>query len=200
MHPRALTRLIATALVAATFAASTVRADEINDLLKKAESSYEAGNYSEAITNLDYAGQLIRQKKGEAMMKLLPDALKGWTAEEPTSESASGSMFGGMVAVQRRYTKDNSSVTVKVTSDSPMLAGMMGMFTNPMLVTSSGAKLETIKGQKAVVKYDAGGKSGDVNVVVGGKILVTIEGSDVARDVLTGYAGAVDYSKLSSMQ
>ena len=200
MHPRALTRFIATALVAATFAASSVKADEITDLLKKAESSYESGNYSEAISSLDYAGQLIRQKKGEAMMKVLPDALKGWTAEDPSSEAAGGSMFGGMVAVQRRFTKENSSVTVKITSDSPMLAGMMGMFTNPMLISGSGGKLETIKGQKAVVKYDANGKSGDVNVVVGGKILVTVEGSDIPRDALTGYAAAVDYTKLTSMQ
>lgn len=200
MHPRALTRFIATALVAATFAASALKADEINDLLKKAESSYESGNYSEAISSLDYAGQLIRQKKGEAMLKVLPGAQKGWTAEEPTSEAANAAMFGGGVVVQRRYTKDNSSVTVKITSDSPMLAGMLGMITNPMLVGGSGAKLETIKTQKAVVKYDESGKSGDVNVVVGGKILVTIEGSDVGRDVLTGYAAAVDYGKLTSMQ
>ena len=198
MHPRALTRFIASALVAATIAASAVKADEISDLLKKAGDSYESGNYSEAITSLDYAGQLIRQKKGETMMKLLPDALKGWTAEEPSSESAGGAMFGGMVAVQRRYTKENSSVTVKITSDSPMISSMISLFTNPMLVSGSGGKLETIKGQKAVVKYDANGKSGDVNVVVAGKILVTVEGSDLPRDQLTGYAAAIDYAKLGT--
>lgn len=200
MHPRALTRFIATALVAVTFAAASLKADEITDLLKKAGSDYESGNYSEAITSLDYAGQLIRQKKGEVMLKLLPDAQKGWTAEEPSSESTSGTMFGGMVAVQRRYKKDDSSITIKITSDSPMLAGMLGMFSNPMLVTGSGGKLETIKGQKAVVKYDANNKSGDINLVVGGKILVTIEGSDVPRDALTAYAGSIDYAKLASAQ
>lgn len=200
MHPRSLTRLIATALVAATVAASAVKADEITDLLKKAGSAYESGNYSEAISNLDYAGQLIRQKKGEAMMKLLPDAQKGWTADEPSSESAGGAMFGGMVAVQRRYSKDESSASVKITTDSPVLASFIGMYTNPLLVSSSGAKLETIKGQKAVVKYDAGGKSGEINIVVANKILVTVEGSGISRDELVGYAGAVDYGKLSSMQ
>lgn len=200
MHPRALTRFIATALVAVTFAAASLKADEITDLLKKAGSDYESGNYSEAISSLDYAGQLIRQKKGEGLLKLLPEAQKGWTAEEPTSESTSGAMFGGMVAVERRYQKDDSGVTIKITSDSPMLAGMLGMFSNPMLVSGSGGKMETIKGQKAVVKYDAPNKSGDINIVVGGKILVTIEGHDVSRDVLTGYAGAIDYAKLSAAQ
>lgn len=198
MHPRALTRFIATALVAVTIAASSVKADEITDLLKKAGSAYESGDYSEAISSLDYAGQLIRQKKGEAMMKLLPDAQSGWTAEEPSSEAASGSMFGGMVAVQRRFTKDNASVTVKITTDSPMLAGFIGMFTNPLMVSGSGAKLETIKGQKAVVKFDGGNKSGDVNIVVAGKILVTVEGSEVSREALTAYAGSIDYAKLSA--
>jgi hypothetical protein len=200
MHPRSLTRFIATALVAATFAAGAVKADEVTDLLKKAESAYESGNYSEAISSLDYAGQLIRQKKGEALTKLLPDAPSGWTAEEATSEAASGSMFGGMVAVERRFTKDQAAVAVKITTDSPLLSSFLGMFTNPLLVTGSGAKLETIKGQKAVVKYDASAKSGDINIVVDGKLLVTVEGTEVTRDQLTAFANAVDYKKVSGVQ
>lgn len=200
MHPRALTRFIATALVAVTFAAASLKADEITDLLKKAGTDYESGNYSEAITSLDYAGQLIRQKKGEAMLKLLPDALAGWTAEQPSSESASGAMFGGMVSVQRQYKKEDANLTIKLTSDSPMLAGMLGMFSNPMLVSGTGGKLETIKGQKAVVKYDANNKSGDINIVVGGKILVTVEGNGIPREALTAYAGSIDYAKLNGAQ
>lgn len=200
MHPRSLTRFVASALVAASIAAGAVRADEISDLLKKAESAYESGNYSEAISSLDYAGQLIRQKKGESMMKLLPGALSGWTADEPTSEAASGAMFGGMVAVQRHFSKGESSATVKITTDSPLLASFIGMYTNPLLISGSGAKLETVKGQKAVVKYDSSGKSGEVNIVVGGKLLVTVEGSDISREDLMAYAGALDYGKLTSMQ
>ena len=198
MHPRSLTRFIASALVAATIAASSVRADEITDVLKKAESDYESGNYSEAISSLDYAGQLIRQKKGESMLKLLPDALKGWEADEAVSESAGAAMFGGGVSVQRNYTKGDASLSVKITTDSPMLSGMLGMLTNPLMVSGSGGKLETIKGKKAVVKYDNSEKNGEVSVAVGDKILVQVEGSGVERSDLTAYANAVDYGKLGN--
>ena len=199
MHPRSLTRFIATTLVAAAVAASSLKADEIKDLLKKAESAYESGDYSKAISSLDDASQLIRQKKGESLTKVLPDALKGWEADEPSTESAAGAMFGGMVTAQRQYTKGDANVAVKITTDSPLLQNMMSLFTNPMLVGSSGATLETVKGQKAVVKFNAAEKSGEISIVVAGKVLVSVEGFDASREDLMSYAAAVDYSKLESL-
>jgi hypothetical protein len=181
-------------------AAANIKADEITDLLKKAGSAYESGNYSEAISNLDYAGQLIRQKKAESMVKLLPEGLKGWEAEEPTNEAAAGTLMGGMVEVSRRYTKGDASVEVKITTDSPLLSSFITMFSNPMIVSGSGAKLETIKGQRAVVKYESSGKTGEINIVIGGRMLVTVQGNDVSRDDLVAYAGALDYGKLTALQ
>ena len=73
------------------------------------------------------------------------------------------------------------------------------LISNPMFATSNGGKLEKIKNQTAIVKYEAEGKRGDINVVVAGKVLVTVEGNEVTKDELMAYAKAVDYEKIAAM-
>ncbi|HSG88617.1 MAG TPA: hypothetical protein VLA56_05355, partial [Pseudomonadales bacterium] len=65
-----------------------------------------------------------------------------------------------------------------------------------MFATQGGAKLQKVSGQKAIVRYDAEGKDGEVQVIVGGRYLVTAKGRSVEEADLTGYAAAVDYEGL----
>jgi hypothetical protein len=81
-----------------------------------------------------------------------------------------------------------------------VLQGMMMMFTNPMMATVDGGKLEKIGGEKAIVKYNSGDKSGNINIVIASRFLVTVEGSSVSLEDLKAYAGAVDYKKLATLQ
>jgi hypothetical protein len=190
--------LSAVALVAAT---CPVRADEIVDNLDTAKSAYEAGNYSESIQALDYASQLIRQKKGEAVAKLLPAAPGGWTSEEAESESQGNAMFGGgMVSAKRTYRKGDASVKIEIQSDSPLLQSLGMMFSNPMLMSASGAKIETIKGQKCAITFKNGATSGEVKTIVDNRYLVSIEGSDVKREDLVTFAKAIDFAKLTGLK
>ena len=177
-------------------------ADEVTDNLDTAKSAYEAGKYSESIQALDYAGSLIRQKKGEAVVKLLPPAPKGWIAEEGESESSGSAMMGGIVGAKRVYRRDGADgrVTIQIQSDSPLLQSYGMMFANPMLLTASGAKLETIKGQKCAVTFKNGGKNGDIKAVVDSRYMITIDGDELTRDELVSFAKAIDYSALSALK
>lgn len=199
MHRRLLARLIASMLVAAAVAAAGLRAEEISALLKKAGSAYKAGNYDEAISTLDYAGQLIRQKKSDALVRALPAPHMGWTAGEPSSEAAPDPQFGGTVAAQRTYAKGDARVTIRVAADSPLLAGPLALVGDPLLMTDSGANAETIQGEKALVTFDPVSRSGDIHVVVNGRVLVTVEGREISREELTGYAAAIDFSTLGAL-
>ncbi len=186
-------------LALATFVAPA-RADEVTDNLDTAKTAYEAGNYSEAITAIDYANQLIRQKKGDEMKKLLPDAPSGWEADEAESEAAASSMLGGGVTAKRSYRRGDSSVTIKIQSDSPMLQATAMMLSNPMFMSSNGAKMETIKGQKVSVSFKAGGDNGEIKAVVDSRYLVEIDGSSLTRDDLVSFAKALEYAKLSALK
>lgn len=174
---------------------SAVLADDVTDSINEALTRYNSGEYTEAINSLNYAEQLITQKKGEALTEVFPEPMAGWEAEEVTSSA----VFGGGISAERRYTRDESSVSISLVSDSPMLQGVMMMFTNPMFATSDGGKLETINGQKAIVKYDNKYKGGEIQVVVNNRFLITVNGSEVKKEDMTAYLGKMDFSKLSSL-
>ena len=172
--------------------------DVINSINEGAEY-YKNGEYGEAASSLNYAVQLIQQKKGEALAGLLPEPLDGWTAEEVQSQAAGAAMFGGGITAEREYRKDNSYITIKIMTDSPMLQGVMMMFSNPMFATADGGKMERIGKQKAIVKYTPADKSGDLQMVVSNRFLVTVEGNDISREELLEYAKAIDFKKMADL-
>ena len=179
------------------FAAGALRADDVTDSIDEAVKAYKNNDYAAAAQGLDAAAQLVRQKRAELFKAVLPAAPAGWTAEDPTSQAAAAAMFGGGVSAERHYTKGDSSVTIKLITDSPIMQGVLMMMSNPMFANADGGKLERIKGQKAVFKNKDG--SGSVNVVVNGTLLVQIEGSQVSDADLRKFAEAVDYAKIGSM-
>jgi len=77
---------------------------------------------------------------------------------------------------------------------------MLMMFMNPMYATSSGGELVRVGRQKAILKYDADRRKGDVNIIVANRILVQVEGKGINKDDLTAYAKMIDYKKMESSQ
>jgi hypothetical protein len=177
----------------------TSHADDVEDSINEALEYYHDGEYKDAVESLNYATQLIQQKKGGVLETLLPEPLDGWSAQPPSSQAAGAAMFGGGVTAERTYSKNSSSVDIKIITDSPIMQSMMMMFSNPMFAASDGGKLERIGRQKAIVKFDATSKQGEINIVVDKRFLVTIEGSDVSAEELKAYAEAIDYKKLKAM-
>jgi len=170
--------------------------DDVLATIEQAVKQYKAGDLAGAASNVDYAAQLIRQKKSEKMKALLPSPFAGWQAGEASAQAMGTAVFGGGVTVSRKYTKGASSVEVEIVSDSPVLQSVMMMLNNPMFAGAGGGTLETIKGQRAIVKYNKGNHNGDVNIVVAGRFMVTIKGQGVQRADLIAYSEAVDYQRL----
>jgi len=191
------TTVLACVLLAVAGAASA--GDEVLESIKEGTEFYNNGEYADAVTSLNYAVQLIQQKKGDVLKDLLPGPLEGWTAEDAESQSAGAAMFGGGVTAERNYTRGDSRITIRMITDSPMMQGVMMMFSNPMFATSDGGKLERIGKQKAIVKYEEDNKSGDLQMVVNNRFLVMVEGDAVTRDELLAYAAAIDTKKLSEL-
>lgn len=193
-------QVLTLALVCSVIFSGPALADDVSDAINEGLQSYQAGKYSEAMTSLNYASQLIGQKKGGSLQSILPEPLNGWKADEATSQAMGAALLGGGVSAERRYNKDSSSVSVQIVSDSPMLQSVMMMFNNPMLAGADGGKLEKISGEKAIVKYKAQEKSGTINLVIASRFLVTVEGNSVSLEDLKAYAGKIDYKKLAELQ
>ena len=175
---------------------SSVWADEVTDSVEEAMEYYKEGDFVEAANSLDYASQLIRQKRSGNLEVFLPDPLSGWTAEDIKSQAAGTGILGGMISVKRTYRKDQSSVTAEIIVDSPGIQSMIMLLSNPAFASADGGKLTKIKRQKAIIKYRPSAKNGEINIVVAKKYLVNIEGRNVSENDLVDYASAIDYQKL----
>ena len=170
--------------------------DSVMKTIEDAIQHYKDGKFTAAVTSLDYASQMIRQKKGEALGRLLPDPLPGWTSQQADGKATGTAIFGGATTAERHYMKSDATISVRYSSDSPMMQTMTMMFSNPLFASSSG-KLELINGQKAIVDYKE--TSGNVNIVIGSNLLITVEGNNVKKEDLMAYADKIDMDKLTKL-
>ncbi|XCN71435.1 MAG: hypothetical protein Q3M24_14055 [Candidatus Electrothrix aestuarii] len=172
--------------------------DDILTTVNEAVKQYKLGDFSGAISNLDYATQLIRQKRSERMKALLPEPLSGWQAKPATAQALGTAVFGGGVTVSRDYfTEKGASLSIEMVSDSPVLQSIMTMLNNPMFAGAAGGMIKTIKRQRAIIKYDKDDRKGEVDIVVASRFMVTVKGQGVERDTLLKFAESVDFTALS---
>ena len=173
-----------------------VYANEVLTTVEEAVNQYKNGDFEGAASNLDYAAQLIRQKKSESLKEVFPEPFAGWEADPATSQATGTAVFGRSVSVSRTFVRDTSIVTIDIVSDSPIMQSLVLMLNNPVIAGAGGAKLETFGTHKGIVQFDATTLSGDVNIVVDERFMVTVNGQNVERDELIAYAQAVKYPKL----
>jgi len=171
----------------------TFAADDVLNVIEKAVKQYKDGDFAEAAGNLDYASQLVRQKKSEKMKEILPEPLEGWQAQTPNAQAVGAAILGGGVTVSRDYKKGSSQVSIEIISDSPVLQSVLMMLNNPMFAGASGGKLQTIKDQRAIVKYDDKKRDGDINIIISNKYMVTVKGQNVSQEELILYAQKIDF-------
>ena len=175
-----------------------LHADNVTDQIDEAVKAYEKEDYNTAITALDSASTLIRQKKGELVSKLLPKPLDGWEAGESKSSSAAAGMFGGGISAERKYTRKADGklemVTVSITTDSPLMQSMGMMFSNPMFMGQEN-KLIVISGEKAI----ANERDNSLISMVANKVMVKIHGDKkVPSDVLKEYFKNIDFKAVKA--
>ncbi|MEA1889393.1 MAG: hypothetical protein U9N50_06375 [Pseudomonadota bacterium] len=175
---------------------SLLQADDVKDQIDEAIKAYEKDDYNMAITALDSASTLIRQKKGELVSKLLPEPLDGWEAGEAKSSAAGASMFGGGISAERRYTQKVdgklAALTISITTDSPLMQTMGMMFSNPMFMGQDN-KLTVINGEKTI----ANERDNSLTSMIANKVMVKIDGDKkVSPETLKEYFKAINFKAI----
>lgn len=165
--------------------------DEVTDAIDQAKQLYSSGQTQQAITQLDYASQLIRQSRATDLQAFLPEPLDGWSAAAASSQAVGTAMFGGGTTAEREFSQDGKTVTVRILTDSPLMQSMMMMMANPMIATAQGGSLQLIGGQQAIVNPDG------VQLVVANRFLVQVEGTGASQADMVAYAEAVDIQGLA---
>ncbi|NEV63515.1 hypothetical protein [Thiorhodococcus minor] len=176
MHP------IAVSLVAMALTLSSAgQADEVTDQIDAAKKSYESGELRTAVETLNFAVAKIQEQMTESLLKLLPDALDGWTADPPESQS------GGMAAMitgttlTRRYTReDGAEVTLNLMADSPMMPMLTMAMSMPFVMQSNqDMKTYSFKGNRGMVEHAADTTDYEVTLMVGNRLVIQGQGSQL---------------------
>ncbi len=163
-------------------------ADDVTDAIDEAATAYEEGDLAYAKDSLEFAAQLIGQMKTGTLATLLPEPLDGWDAAEAETETMGAAMFGGGSTASRAYTMGGKNVTVQYIANSPMIAQMAMIFSNPAM--AGAGKLIRLGRQKAMIDAD-----GSVQFVVNNAIMVQVDGSASEEDKIA-YAKAIDIKAL----
>lgn len=175
---------------------SMALADEVTDTIGKATSLYSGGKYSQALTELNYAISQIHNLMIEQYKQAFPEARPGFTAEDFSSQAAGAALLGGGITVSRNYNKANGgNVYVETVSDSPMLSFVTSLMTNPMFISGE-KQMITIGGEKAIKEWSDADNSGELQIVIANRVLLTVRGSDVSFDEVKAYAEAYNYTLL----
>jgi len=173
----------------------SLNADEITDAIDEGAGYYKDGNYTEAVSSLNYAVQLINQKASQQLGEFFPEAPDGWEMAEPQYQSAGISIFGGGNSAEASYTNGDQQVKMTIAANSPALQSLLMFVNNPAFLGASGKKIEKIGGQKALIEWN--GDSGNINVIVANSTLVTFEGYNTTLDTVKEFANSVEYKKLA---
>lgn len=192
-HRRRTSSVIGAAflLVAASASLTPTLADEIEDSITSALEAYRSGDMMAAKSEVDYAAQLLSQMRSEALMDILPAPFAGWSQEEAENAAFGAAMFGGGLTASADYRKDDRNVEIQVMADSPLLAAMASMFTNPAMIGGNG-KLKRLDGHKVIET-----KGGELQAMVANRFMVQIGGSAPIEDK-EAYFSAIDFDALSS--
>lgn len=164
-------------------------ADEFTDVLADAIASYEAGEFSAAREDLDYAMKLLGELKSEGLSKFLPEALPGWERSDAEAEGigAGLGMFGGGTAAAATYSNPDGSLTISLVADSPMLSSFSAMISG--LSAASGGRPMRIQRVQFV------DNDGEMQGMVDNRILVSVSG-DASVESKKAYLEAMDLTGL----
>jgi hypothetical protein len=172
------------------------RADDITDQIDRGLDAYRKEDLSAAVTALDTAAGLIRQKKTQAWRTALPPPLSGWTAEKVQGTALSPALLGGATMINRTYRKDGSTVTVSIIADSPLVSPIAAFLANSVAGLIGNSEIAVIGGRRALYSKD----DNAYQTLVGDRVLVKVEGShDVGDPVLREWFQAIDYPKIEKM-
>ena len=189
------------------------------DLKKAAESVTEAqqkgGDTAKGMADMAKAMQgmaaAIGGGDGKPVDPVSTDALKGtlpqisgWTPGDPRTERMTSPIAFSQVETQ--YKNGDAEIDVKVvdTGYAQMLIAPWAMFlaSGYSRETNEGyEKATSVGGQPGFERWEKDSKRGELNVFVGKRFLVTIEGDDLAdTKVLHEIASKMDFGKIAALK
>lgn len=188
------------AFLAFLAAGKVAAGDSVLEQIEAGIKAYKAGEYKQAITELNFAIAEIQSKVDEAAKQVLPEPLPGWKAEEAEAQSMAMMGMGG-TTISRSYFKEGSGerVEIQIVADSPMIQMFAMMMTNPMMMQSDpSTKVFRHNGKRGLMKHEKNSREWEATLLLGnGRIMVQVSGTNLADESpVLAYLDAIDLKKI----
>ena len=157
--------------------------------IDRAKQLYQQGKLLQAADELDAAIDAINSQLGRRYGQTLPPAPAGWVVDQPDPQRLA--LMGGGMAAIREYkpavppagatpSPQPSRMNARIVLDGTAVQAMAPLF-GPTLPQGTPQTVRKVKigNEDAIVAYDPQIRAGEVSVLVGGRILVQVEGQNV---------------------
>ena len=183
---------------AAVAALPAVQADEVEDRVAHGLAAYRKGQYADALQALAAATTAVQSRLAGEYRTLLPAPPTGWDADETEVRAVSLPVAGAAgVQLSRRYFREEEEIAVEVAVDSPLIAGLDLMLSDPKLLASDPAvRPYRIGDNRGLIRRH--GDDLEVSVMVGRRVLVRVSGSNLKEDAeAESLLSSIDFAGLS---
>lgn len=155
------------------------------EALDQATKAAEGEQYGAAIAALQAAIKLLQKKQRAAILAGMPKP-QGWEISDDEPNEQTDALTAGLAGIgtniQRRYHKDDKSLTVDVMANSPMLQMIAMLFNNPAMITADGGEVVQYGAHKAILKKSGDGQ--ELQILMHDKHLIKVNAQGITADEL----------------
>ncbi len=177
--------VIITAFVLAFLGGSAVQAGDVfPDQLDKAKQYYQQGNLSRANISLQQALVTVQDRLGEVLGKAVPPPPAEWDTGDIETEGFND-LGGGMRVGRSYFRKDGATLSAQIYIDSAPVVEAVTLFSDLEVTKGQpGMSVHTINGETALLRWDQAAKSGEIQMVVGNRVLLYLEADQIPSENL----------------
>ena len=177
-------RVVVAMVLLAFGAAHPARAEDISTQIEAARAALGKGDQLRALSALQAATMTLNGRLTDQCVRFLPTALNGWDTTGPEGQALDG--IGGGLTVTRNYAKGSATLSATLIIDNPAVDGAASLFRSlDQLPNQSDWSRVKFGAEDAVLRFDSATHSGEITMVIGGRALLQIEGTEINRnDVL----------------
>ena len=106
-----------------------------------------------------------------------------FTSEGSAAVSQTLDGVGGGLSVARSYGKGEAMLNASLIVDNPAVAAAQSLFqSNSQVAAQPGWSRLKLGTDDALLRFDAGTRSGEIMIVIGTRVLLEIEGTEIGRE------------------
>ncbi|MBC7950269.1 MAG: hypothetical protein H7Z12_00425 [Rhodospirillaceae bacterium] len=174
-------------------------ADNVPAQMDAARAAYQKNDLPRTARALEAALADIHDRLGRSFAETMPPLATGWQADPPEFQGLG--QVGGGLSVSRAYAKGETSLNATLFLDSPAVEAAAALLANPA-ATAAQPNMKRIKvgGEDALLRFDASTKSGEITLVLNNRVLLEIEGENLANaDILVETAKGWNVVKIRTL-